>query len=118
MAERAQTQVKPTVVPALRTTGGTMQRKCACGTHTLGDRCDSCKGRAGLLQRKASGRTEYSEVPPIVHEVLRSSGRPLDATTRAFFEPRFGYDFSQVRVHTDARAAESARAVNSFAPTP
>ena len=33
------------------------------------------------------------------------------------FEPRFGYDFSQVRIHTDARAAESARAVNARAYT-
>jgi hypothetical protein len=56
-------------------------------------------------------------VPPIVHEVLRSPGQPLDAATRAFFEPRFGYDFSQVRVHTDAKAAESARAINALAYT-
>jgi hypothetical protein len=56
-------------------------------------------------------------VPPIVYEVLRSPGQPLDAATRAFFEPRFGYDFSGVRVHTDAKAAESARAVNARAYT-
>ena len=56
-------------------------------------------------------------MPLIVHEVLRSTGRPLDAATRAFFEPRFGHDFSQVRVHTDAKAAESARAVNAQAFT-
>jgi hypothetical protein len=56
-------------------------------------------------------------VPPIVYEVLRSPGQPLDAATRAFFEPRFGYDFSQVRVHTDAKAAESARVVNALAYT-
>jgi hypothetical protein len=57
------------------------------------------------------------KAPPIVGEVLRSSGQPLDQATRAFFEPRFGHDFSQVRVHTDARAAESARAVNAVAYT-
>jgi hypothetical protein len=48
---------------------------------------------------------------------LRSSGQLLDLGTRAFFEPRFGHDFSQVRVHTDAKAAESARAVNALAYT-
>src|SRR5262249_48872991 len=53
----------------------------------------------------------------IVHEALNSPGQPLDARTRAFFEPRFGYDFSSVRVHTDAKAAESARAVNALAYT-
>jgi hypothetical protein len=56
-------------------------------------------------------------VPPIVHDVLRSPGQPLDAGAREFMEPRFGHDFSRVRVHTDARAAESARAVNAHAYT-
>src|SRR5262249_46573098 len=45
----------------------------------------------------------------IVREVLRSSGQPLDAGSRAFFEPRFGRDLSDIRVHANARAAESAR---------
>jgi len=62
-------------------------------------------------------QTSPSNVPPIVHEVLRSPGRPLDSATRAFMEPRFGCDFSRVRVHTDARAAESARSVNALAYT-
>lgn len=53
----------------------------------------------------------------IVHNVLRSPGYPLDSGTRAFMEPRFGYDFGQVRIHTDAKAAESARAVDSLAYT-
>lgn len=50
-------------------------------------------------------------------EVLGSAGQPLDSATRAFFEPRFGHDFSRVRVHQDARAAASARAVNALAFT-
>jgi hypothetical protein len=49
--------------------------------------------------------------------VLRSPGQPLDAETRAFMEPRFGHDFKNVRIHTDARAAESATAVNALAYT-
>lgn len=53
--------------------------------------------------------------PPIVHEVLRSPGQPLDASTRAFFEPRFGRDFSDVRVHTGSLATESAQAVHALA---
>jgi hypothetical protein len=52
-----------------------------------------------------------------INDVLQSSGQPLDTQTRAFFEPRFGYDFSDVRVHTDPKAAESARAVNALAYT-
>jgi len=54
-------------------------------------------------------------VPASVADVLRSPGRPLDSATRAYFEPRFGHDFSRVRVHTDTRAAESAREVHSLA---
>jgi hypothetical protein len=69
------------------------------------------------LQRRAADQTEASTVPPVVHDVLRSPGQPLDAATRAFMEPRFGHDFSEVRVHTDAKAAESARAVNALAYT-
>lgn len=56
-----------------------------------------------------------TEVPPIVGEVLRLPGQPLDPETRAYMESRFGHDFSQVRVHTDAKAAESAKAVNALA---
>ncbi len=48
---------------------------------------------------------------------LQGGGQPLDLVTRSFMEQRVGYDFSQVRVHTDARAAESARAVNALAYT-
>lgn len=56
-------------------------------------------------------------VPSIVQGVLTSPERPLDAGTRAFMEPRFGHDFSRARMHTDARAAESARAVDALAYT-
>jgi hypothetical protein len=54
---------------------------------------------------------------PIVHDILRSPGQPLDAKTRAFFEPRFGHDFGQIRVHTSGRAAQSARAIDAMAYT-
>jgi len=69
-----------------------------------------------LLQRKRGARLrEAGIVPPVVHDVLRSSGQPLDAATRSFMEPRFAHDFSRVRVHTDERAVESAHAVNALA---
>jgi hypothetical protein len=57
------------------------------------------------------------EVPPVVHEVLSSAGRPLDQDTRAFFEPRFGHDFRNVRIHADCRAANSAARLNAAAYT-
>ncbi|HEV2805960.1 MAG TPA: DUF4157 domain-containing protein [Chthoniobacterales bacterium] len=52
-----------------------------------------------------------------MREVLRSPGEPLDDETLAFMEPRFGHDFSHVRVHANARATESARRVNASAYT-
>jgi len=55
--------------------------------------------------------------PSIVHETLRSPGQPLDVATRAFFEPRFGMDFSQVRLHTGSIAAQSTRAIEAKAYT-
>ena len=56
-------------------------------------------------------------VPPIVHEVLCSSGQSLDPTTRADMEERFGNNFSHVQVHTDAKAADSADIINARAYT-
>jgi hypothetical protein len=96
-----------------------LQRQCACRQRSdSAGECESCRRRRkGNLQRSAMHSSPISQVPPIVHEVLRSPGAPLDAETRAFMEPRFEHDFSQVRVHSDARAAESARAVNSLAYT-
>jgi hypothetical protein len=58
-----------------------------------------------------------SEVPPVVFDVLRSPGQPLDTQTCAFMEPRFGHDFSRVRVHANEEAAAAARAVNAVAYT-
>jgi hypothetical protein len=70
-----------------------------------------------MLQRKAAPTGYLFAVPPIVHEVLNSSGQPLNSETRVLMEPKFAHDFSSVRVHTDAKAAESARAVNALAYT-
>ena len=55
--------------------------------------------------------------PPLAHEVVRASGQPLDATARAFFEPRFGHSFGHVRVHTGQRAADSALELGARAYT-
>lgn len=46
-----------------------------------------------------------------------SYARPLPDSVRAFFEPRFGVDFSPVRIHTDRTANESAKALNARAYT-
>lgn len=97
-----------------------LQRKCSCGGRAkAGGDCEECRKKRSSLQRKAAGTAPSgaSLAPPIVHDVLRQPGQPLDAGTRASIEPRFGHDFSQVRIHADARAAESARAVDARAYT-
>jgi hypothetical protein len=93
-----------------------VQRKCSCGGT-----CAKCQGREDdqHLQMKpaGSGSASLSEAPPIVYDVLSSPGQPLDPVTRAFMEPRFGQDFSSVRVHVDDRAADSAAAIAANAYT-
>ena len=160
-----QAGVSSSAIPAR----GVLQRKCACGQHAGGGECAACRKKGEeQLQRAARHPEPIASVPPIVHEVLRSPGQPLDPVTRALMEPRFGhdfstvqthsiapsdaqtrltvraphdefereaesladqvtrmpvtpigdrYDFSNVRIHTDARAAESARVVNALAYT-
>ena len=100
-----------------------LQRNCACGNRTkVGSECEGCSKKRRALQRafipcRGRGIVGEGEAPPIVQQVLRSRGQPLDPATRAFFEPRFGRDFSGVRVHTDTKAAESARDINALAYT-
>jgi hypothetical protein len=112
MSERTRILATPVSPPI--PSRGTLQRKCACGgAPGVDGECVACRKRR--LQRQPAGQAEPASVPSIVHEVLRSSGQPLDAVTRAFMEPRFGHDFSAVRVHTDTQAADSAHAVNALA---
>ena len=95
-----------------------VQRSCSSGEgeEKLQRKCATCE-EDEKLKRKSAGPISAPTVPPIVHDVLRSPGQPLDASARSYMEARFQTDFSRVRVHTDARASESARAVNAFAYT-
>ncbi len=117
MSPRLQTEAEASLAPSFTPVrSGLLQRKCACGgTPGPDGECAACRKKR--LQRRSTGQARPATAPPIVHEVLNSPGQPLDAATRAFMEPRFGHDFGRVRVHTDARAAESARAVDALAYT-
>lgn len=92
---------------------------CACGGV-----CPRCRasqhglGR-GIVQpmRMGTGGARETALPPVVDEALRSPAQALDPRASRFFGPRFGHDFAGVRVHADARAAESARALNARAYT-
>jgi hypothetical protein len=106
---------RPGVVPRPSQQGGLLQRKCSCGGS--GETCAACKEGGAKLQRAAAGSARLAVAPPIVHEVLRSPGQPLEPDVRGCMEEGFGHDFGGVRVHTDGQAAESARAVNASAYT-
>jgi uncharacterized protein DUF4157 len=96
-----------------------LQHPCVCGVD-----CPKCRSQREQpsqntehLQTKRVGESvaDVSEAPPAVNEVIRSPSQSLDPKVRAFMESRFGHDFGQVRVHSDAGAAQSADAVNARA---
>ncbi|MCB1037502.1 MAG: DUF4157 domain-containing protein, partial [Acidobacteria bacterium] len=92
-----------------------LQRKCSCGGS-----CESCRKKKLKLQRRSLASAPdlapgKELAPPVVHQVLRQSGGPLDRGTRREMESRFGHDLGSIRIHADSRAAESAAAVGAEA---
>jgi hypothetical protein len=94
---------EPVIAPA----PAQLQRKCAA--------CEEEEPRKLRARPAASPVAGGSEAPAIVHEVLGSTGQPLDPSARALMEPRFGRDFADIRVHADTAAGESARAIGALA---
>src|SRR5215471_10583805 len=95
------TQIRRNSSPPVKFTAtptGRLQRKCTCD-GSAESKCADCKRKK--LQRHAISGAAPACAPPIVHQVLRSSGEPMDGATRGFFESRFDHDFSKVRVHSD-----------------
>lgn len=70
-----------------------------------------------LSAGKAHTETPASPTEASVDQALSSGGSPLGGPTQQMMESRFGHDFSQVRIHTDTRADESAEAVQARAYT-
>jgi outer membrane protein OmpA-like peptidoglycan-associated protein len=79
-------------------------------------KCAECEEKEKKLQKKESGNST-TPAYDTVSQALQSPGQPLDTSTRNFMESRFRYDFSQVKIHTNSIAAESAREVNAHAYT-
>jgi|GEM_PF-1259762 len=109
----------PKALPVTKDEGMKLHRKCGCNHKTAAEgECEECKKKRDTkLQRAPANAQRTDEVPEQVYDVLQSPGHPLDPAIRRFMEPRFDHDFSHVRVHTDARAGASARAVNALAYT-
>ncbi|MCP4369420.1 MAG: DUF4157 domain-containing protein [Deltaproteobacteria bacterium] len=71
-----------------------------------------------LQAKKATGGKPKAE-PNLEDSInsIRGGGRPLPKSTRSFFESRFGHDFSNVRVHTDEKAAQMSKSLKARAFT-
>jgi hypothetical protein len=86
-------------------------------------RTDALTPAAVMHLQKTAGNATVSaaleeQEPSIVKDVVGSGGgAPLDKGTKGLMESRLGADFSDVRVHTDAKASESARSVQAYAYT-
>jgi len=97
----------------VRPASSTLQRKCAACEKEDEDRLLQPKAESS----SASVQGEVAIAPSSVDSALSSPGEALDFDTRAFFEPRFGRDFSGVRVHSGTAAEHSARELNATAYT-
>ncbi len=84
---------------------------------SLQRKCAACEEDDKMQRKETSNTGGGMSAPPIVSDVLSGSGKPLDKGTQHFMESRMGQDFSNVRIHTDGKAAESAQSVNALAYT-
>ena len=72
---------------------------------------------AGESETWVTGNQHSMGVAVAPQTLPGSGGHQLNADTRTFFESRFGYDFSKVRIHSDQKAAMSANSLNASAYT-
>ena len=95
--------------PAFHAPPAMIQRQCAMCSEEEKKR----------IQRKSAPAAETGDSLDTEAAVrtARQGGTPLPETVRAYFEPRFGQDFSGVRVHTGSAASEGANAVQVRAYT-
>lgn len=98
--------------PLEREADRTADRVLAAPTYSA---VSSAPPRIQRVTGQANGHVDVA--PASVDQALASPGRPLDTALRLDMEQRFGHDFSRVRVHTDATAAQSAQDVNAQAYT-
>lgn len=80
-------------------------------------KCGACE--AGNHEEEEVHRKEKAgaSAPQADHSALLGAGQPLPRETRNYFEPRMGNTFSDVRIHTDSAAAQSAVALSARAYT-
>jgi len=107
--------------PSVRSTPPKVSRKCAACEEEdkkVQRKCAACEEEDKKAQRKPDAAPQaWGEAPASVRDSLASSGQPLGADPRAYFEPRFGRPFGDVRVHVGAAASRSAKDIGALAYT-
>ncbi len=97
-----------------------VQRLCTECTAEISTTAENEEDEQGIVIQAQSVHSESAQsdaVDMVGFKALNGGGEPLKASTRSFFEPRFGYDFRNVLVHSDASADRLARSVNARAFT-
>src|SRR3954463_8517324 len=90
--------------------GTLLQRRCSCGQHTSEGECATCRERrSSFLRRAPLERAPSGDAPPIVHQVLRSPGRPLNEDLRSELEPLFGGELGRVKTHSGPALSPTGR---------
>ena len=114
----AQVMSMPDARPAVSSAPATTVRR-ACAQCAAEEKDATVRRQAPAAASPAASASPVAEsaAPPLVHRVIGSSGRPLDAATRRFMEPRFGRSFARVQVHDGPEAASSARSIGARAYT-
>jgi hypothetical protein len=87
---------------------------------TIQRMCAGCQEEEEQVQRQpasSDAAAEVSQAQTADIESIKAGGESLPASNRNFFEQRLGHDFSNVRIHADDRAAQSASALNALAYT-
>jgi len=118
MTTRTQSKNNPAPKPLVRPVrSGLLDSARCCRQQPGSTGVGTHSNTRAIPQHRPDTLSKSSNLPSLVRDVLSSEGRPLGATARVLMESRFGHDFRNVRVHTDARAAESAQALNALAYT-
>lgn len=97
-----------------------VQRKCSSCEIAARRKPSEDEDRRIVQTKRATGDGSHAPAPHRLDALTgapQGGGASLSQSAREFFEPRFGHDFAHVRVHTDARADEMARAIDARAFT-
>jgi hypothetical protein len=98
------------------------------GNKTLNRKCSKCKEededkeKPIQISRKTDIKNKQNleisnETNNKIKNVINHGGNPLDTQIKKFMESKFGFDFSNVRIHTDDIAAKTANSINALAYT-